>query len=101
MLPGKNILNLAALGTVVALTVWFVLDPYLWLLIAVTVLAVLLGVHLVASIRGGDMPAAISMLQLLRLGRRRVRASSEQRPVDHHRGPGRLLRRLPTSCLRR
>jgi len=55
MLPGKNILNLAALGTVVALTVWFVLDPYLWLLIAVTVLAVLLGVHLVASIRGGDM----------------------------------------------
>jgi NAD(P) transhydrogenase subunit beta len=46
----------------VALTVWFVLRPDLWLLVAVTVLALLLGLHLVASIGGGDMPVVISML---------------------------------------
>ena len=41
---------------------WFVIDPQLWLLVAVTVLALLLGWHLVASIGGGDMPVVVSML---------------------------------------
>jgi NAD/NADP transhydrogenase beta subunit len=42
----------------------------------VTVLALLLGWHLVASIGGGDMPVVVSMLNsVLRLGRRRCRAS--------------------------
>lgn len=62
MLPGKNILNLGSLVLFAALTVWFVIDPQLWLLIAVTVLALLLGWHLVASIGGGDMPVVVSML---------------------------------------
>ncbi|MFF0473637.1 Re/Si-specific NAD(P)(+) transhydrogenase subunit beta [Streptomyces sp. NPDC004284] len=62
MLPGKNVLNLGALGLFVALTVWFVIDPALWLLIAVTALALALGWHLVASIGGGDMPVVVSML---------------------------------------
>ncbi|MDT5391153.1 MAG: H+-translocating transhydrogenase subunit beta, partial [Mycobacterium sp.] len=62
MLPGKNILNVGALVLFVALTVWFVIEPQLWLLIAVTVLALLLGWHLVASIGGGDMPVVVSML---------------------------------------
>ncbi|MBX7434249.1 Re/Si-specific NAD(P)(+) transhydrogenase subunit beta [Mycobacterium sp. Y57] len=62
MLPGKNFLNVGALVVFVALTVWFVIDPQLWLLIAVTVLALLLGWHLVASIGGGDMPVVVSML---------------------------------------
>ncbi len=53
MLPGKNGLNIGALDAFVALTVWFVNDPQLWLLIAVTVLAFALGWHLVASIGGG------------------------------------------------
>ncbi|WP_046321640.1 NAD(P)(+) transhydrogenase (Re/Si-specific) subunit beta, partial [Mycobacterium sp. UM_Kg1] len=56
MLPGKNFLNVGALVGFVALTVWFVYEPQLWLLIAVTVLALALGWHLVASIGGGDMP---------------------------------------------
>ena len=62
MLPGKNLLNLGALVMFVLLTVWFVVDPTLWLLVAVTVIALLLGWHLVASIGGGDMPVVVSML---------------------------------------
>ena len=62
MLPGKNFLNVGALVVFVALTVWFVITPQLWLLIVVTVLALLLGWHLVASIGGGDMPVVVSML---------------------------------------
>ncbi|GAA4546220.1 Re/Si-specific NAD(P)(+) transhydrogenase subunit beta [Pseudonocardia xishanensis] len=61
-LPGKNVLNLGALVAFVVLTVFFVLSPSLWLLVAVTVLALLLGLHLVASIGGGDMPVVVSML---------------------------------------
>lgn len=62
VLPGRNMLNLGALALFVALTVWFVITPSLWLLIGVTVLALLLGLHLVASIGGGDMPVVVSML---------------------------------------
>lgn len=62
MLPGKNVLNVGALAAFVALTVWFVVDQQLWLLIAVTTLAFALGWHLVASIGGGDMPVVVSML---------------------------------------
>ena len=62
MLPGKNALNVGALVLFAALTVWFVIDPQLWLLIVVTALALLLGWHLVASIGGGDMPVVVSML---------------------------------------
>jgi H+-translocating NAD(P) transhydrogenase subunit beta len=62
MLPGKNLLNLGALVAFAGLTVWFTIAPQLWLLIAVTVLALLLGWHLVASIGGGDMPVVVSML---------------------------------------
>lgn len=62
MLPGKNLLNLSALIAFVALTVWYVVTPELGLLIAVTLLALALGWHLVASIGGGDMPVVVSML---------------------------------------
>ncbi|MGW4651877.1 Re/Si-specific NAD(P)(+) transhydrogenase subunit beta [Kitasatospora sp. NPDC004289] len=62
MLPGKNALNLGALGAFVGLTVWFTVSPGLGLMIAVTVLALALGWHLVASIGGGDMPVVVSML---------------------------------------
>ncbi|WP_310306707.1 Re/Si-specific NAD(P)(+) transhydrogenase subunit beta [Nocardioides marmoribigeumensis] len=62
VLPGKNLLNLGALGAFAALTVWFVIHPQLWLLVVVTILALALGWHLVASIGGGDMPVVVSML---------------------------------------
>lgn len=62
MLPGKNALNIGALVLFLALTVWYVATPSIWLLVAVTVLALALGWHLVASIGGGDMPVVVSML---------------------------------------
>ena len=62
MLPGHNWLNLGALVAFTALTVAFVVSPGLGLLAAVTVLALALGWHLVASIGGGDMPVVVSML---------------------------------------
>lgn len=62
MLPGKNLINLGALVAFCGLTVWFVITPNLGLLIAVTVVALALGWHLVASIGGGDMPVVVSML---------------------------------------
>jgi H+-translocating NAD(P) transhydrogenase subunit beta len=62
VLPGKNLINLGALAAFAVLTVWFVLDPQLWLLLTVTLIALGLGWHLVASIGGGDMPVVVSML---------------------------------------
>jgi NAD(P) transhydrogenase subunit beta len=62
MLPGKNFLNLGALVVFAALTARFVDDPQLWLLVVVTLVALALGWHLVASIGGGDMPVVVSML---------------------------------------
>jgi NAD(P) transhydrogenase subunit beta len=62
MLPGKNYLNLGALAAFAILTGVFVGTPDLGLLIAVTLVALALGWHLVASIGGGDMPVVVSML---------------------------------------
>ncbi len=62
VLPGKNLINLGALALFAILTTWFVISPALWLLILVTIVALALGWHLVASIGGGDMPVVVSML---------------------------------------
>ncbi|MFD6195008.1 Re/Si-specific NAD(P)(+) transhydrogenase subunit beta [Streptomyces sp. NPDC060275] len=62
MLPGKNIINLGALAAFIGLTAWFTNSPSRGLVIAVTVLALAFGWHLVASIGGGDMPVVVSML---------------------------------------
>ena len=62
MLPGKNALNVGAVVAFVVLTIFFIIHPDFGLLIAVTAVALALGVHLVASIGGGDMPVVVSML---------------------------------------
>ncbi len=62
MLPAHNYVNLAAIVAFLGLTVWFVLAPSIWLLVVMTVIALALGLHLVASIGGGDMPVVVSML---------------------------------------
>ncbi|KXX58448.1 Re/Si-specific NAD(P)(+) transhydrogenase subunit beta [Rhodococcus sp. LB1] len=62
VLPGKNLINLGALTLFVGLTVAFVIHPLAWELVVVTIVALALGWHLVASIGGGDMPVVVSML---------------------------------------
>jgi NAD(P) transhydrogenase subunit beta len=62
VLPAKNALNAAALVAFVVLTIWFIIDPQLWILAVVTLVALAFGWHLVASIGGGDMPVVVSML---------------------------------------
>ncbi len=62
MLPGRNWLNLGALVVSAGLMAWFLVSPSLLPLVLMTVVALLLGLHLVASIGGGDMPVVVSML---------------------------------------
>jgi NAD(P) transhydrogenase subunit beta len=62
MLPGRHVFNLGSLVAFFGLTAWFVVSPHVALLVAVTAIALLLGINLVASIGGGDMPVVVSML---------------------------------------
>lgn len=61
-LPQRHKMNLAALLISAGLMVWFVSSGSVVPLLIMTVIALLLGWHLVASIGGGDMPVVISML---------------------------------------
>ena len=64
-LPGRHLLNLAILVLSAVLLVWFMLaDGWVGMapLALMTVLALVLGFHLVAAIGGGDMPVVVSML---------------------------------------
>ncbi|MFF3854264.1 Re/Si-specific NAD(P)(+) transhydrogenase subunit beta [Micromonospora sp. NPDC002575] len=66
-LPGKNVINVGSLVLFVILTVVYcAMDVDTagqdTVLVALTVLALALGWHLVASIGGGDMPVVVSML---------------------------------------
>ena len=62
MLPGRNLLNLGALVVSFGLMGWFIAAPSIVPLAIMTVIALLLGLHLVAAIGGGDMPVVVSML---------------------------------------
>jgi H+-translocating NAD(P) transhydrogenase subunit beta len=66
LLPGRHLLNLAALLACVYLGYLFVShDEYfapVWPLYVCTALAFLLGIHLVMAIGGADMPVVVSML---------------------------------------
>jgi len=61
-LPQRHKMNLAALLISAGLMVFFVSSGNVVPLLIMTVIALLLGWHLVASIGGGDMPVVISML---------------------------------------
>jgi len=58
----RHLLNLLLVGTIVALGVQFVLAPTLATLVALTLLASVLGVLLIVPIGGADMPVVVSML---------------------------------------
>ncbi|MBU2694033.1 Re/Si-specific NAD(P)(+) transhydrogenase subunit beta [Pimelobacter sp. 30-1] len=68
MLPGKNFINIGSLVLFAILTaVYVAMDTHddtgaTILLAVITLLALALGWHLVASIGGGDMPVVVSML---------------------------------------
>jgi NAD(P) transhydrogenase subunit beta len=62
MLPARHWLNLLAVIVSVVLLVLYVQTHALWALLAMTVVALAFGWHLVASIGGGDMPVVVSML---------------------------------------
>jgi NAD(P) transhydrogenase subunit beta len=75
LIPGRHVLNATALVACVVLAVIFLRAPEPWpvetgafadggmpALLVMTFLALLLGVHLVMAIGGGDMPVVVSLL---------------------------------------
>ena len=62
ILPGRHLLNLAMVGGSFVLLLMYMNHAGSWTLYAMTVLALLLGVHLVMAIGGADMPVVVSML---------------------------------------
>ena len=66
MIPGRNWINLGIIVVSIGLGVWFVNAGSLGIglipLILMTILALLLGLHLVMAIGGADMPVVVSML---------------------------------------
>jgi len=61
-LPGRHALNLGALIASAGLLVWFLGSGSIAPLVIMTVIALAVGLHLVAAIGGGDMPVVVSML---------------------------------------
>jgi len=61
-LPGRHALNLIALLSCFALGYLYLDGAGLWTMIAVAVIAGLIGCHLILAIGGADMPVVVSML---------------------------------------
>ncbi|WNM25270.1 Re/Si-specific NAD(P)(+) transhydrogenase subunit beta [Demequina capsici] len=61
-LPGRNWLNLGAIVVSLGLMGWYLATGSIVPLLIMTAIALLLGLHLVAAIGGGDMPVVVSML---------------------------------------
>ena len=65
LLPGRHWINLGTLAAILVLTVLFALAPAdatLGFIVALTVLAFVIGVLLIIPIGGADMPVVVSML---------------------------------------
>ncbi len=62
ILPGRHLLNLIMLFSCLALGYMFLIDEGNWTLIVMTIIAFVIGAHLVLAIGGADMPVVVSML---------------------------------------
>jgi len=61
-LPGRHLLNLTALIACLVLGALYLGGAGLWTMIAVAIIAGLIGCHLILAIGGADMPVVVSML---------------------------------------
>jgi NAD(P) transhydrogenase subunit beta len=61
-LPGRHLLNIAMLGACVVLGALYLGGAGIWTMILVTIIAGVIGAHLVMAIGGADMPVVVSML---------------------------------------
>ncbi len=62
ILPGRHLLNIVLVGASVVLLFLYMQHAGSWTLYLMTVLALILGAHLVFAIGGADMPVVVSML---------------------------------------
>ncbi len=62
ILPGRHLLNLIMLFSCFGLGYMFLIDEGNWTLIVMTIIAFVIGAHLVLAIGGADMPVVVSML---------------------------------------
>ena len=62
ILPGRHFFNLIMLFSCLALGYMFLIDKGNWTLIVMTIIAFVIGAHLVLAIGGADMPVVVSML---------------------------------------
>ncbi len=62
ILPGRHLLNLIMLFSCLTLGYMFLIDEGNWTLIVMTIIAFVIGAHLVLAIGGADMPVVVSML---------------------------------------
>jgi NAD(P) transhydrogenase subunit beta len=61
-LPGRNIMNLIAVGACIWLGYMYLNHAGIWTLYLMTAIAFVFGAHLVMAIGGADMPVVVSML---------------------------------------
>ncbi|MEM7303581.1 MAG: Re/Si-specific NAD(P)(+) transhydrogenase subunit beta [Pseudomonadota bacterium] len=61
-LPHRHLINLAMVGLCVVLGIAFMAHAGMWTLILMTLIAFVIGAHLVMAIGGADMPVVVSML---------------------------------------
>jgi NAD(P) transhydrogenase subunit beta len=61
-LPGGHMLNLVSLIAAVVIGIMYIQGADVWTMLAVTVIAGFIGVHLIMGIGGADMPVVVSML---------------------------------------
>ena len=62
VIPGRHVLNILMILACLVLCYMFLHQYGLWTLIAMTIIAFIIGAHLVLAIGGADMPVVVSML---------------------------------------